>query len=270
LDNLESNSHSLRVGYPDRVDLLPLLYALQAGWAMPESPWKLELVSAAAGELGSGVLDGTLDAAFVPPLTLSRNGMRLQPLGGWGVVSEGPSQLALLLAPQRLDLMDGGDLAIQPQAHNSTAEHLLRLLLKPYYDITLNLKTPGDDGQDPQGMRLMFGDDAAREAEARPDGWIAEDMGVAWFVLSGLPTVWEILAAPRDLDERKPGARAAIEDVLQKSRQAAREQQDTLLDVASGRLGWQNDRTKEMLARRRYTLGKPEQKALARFFTLLG
>ena len=264
------DQYNLRLGYPDRADLVPIMHGLHAGWVGPESPWKLEAVSASASGLERGLTDGTLDAAFVPPLVLSQGGARLQALGGWGVACEGPSDLALLLSPQRLDLMDGSDLSLHPEAAASTAEHLLRLLLKPYYDIALNLLAPGDPGYEAKGMRLMFGDGAAREAQARPEGWFAEDMGVAWYVLTGLPTVWEILASPRDLEARKPGARAAIEDALQKSRQAAREQQSTLLDVVAQRLGWKHDRAKDFLARRRYTLGEPEQKGLARFFTLAG
>jgi predicted solute-binding protein len=261
---------NLRLGYPDRADLVPLLYPLVAGWVGPESPWRLEMVPGTPGDMERGLLDGSLDAALVPPLLLSRQGARLEALGGWGVACEGPSDLALLLAPRRLDMMDAESLSVAPMAEGSTAEHLIRLLLKPYYDITLNFLSEGGEGYSNEGARLMFGDGAAREAEKRPEGWVAEDMGVAWFVLSGLPTVWEILAAARDLERRKPGVRAALDDALTRSRRSATEQSATLLDDAANRLGWKRDRTKEMLSRRRYTVGTPEQKALARFFTLAG
>jgi len=227
-------------------------------------------VNAPPGELSAALLGGDLDAAFVPPLTLSQNGSRLEALGGWGVSSEGPSDLALLLAPQRLDLMDGGDLSIHSEAFGSTAEHLLRLFLKPYYDITLTLHAPTDPAYDPKGMRLLFGDVAAREAAKRPESWVAEDMGVAWYVLSGLPTVWEILAAPRDLEARKPGSRVALQSALERSRRSAQEQNAAILQLATDRLSAKPDRAKEILARRRYTLSEREQKALARFFTLAG
>jgi chorismate dehydratase len=230
----------------------------------------MEVVNASPGELSSALLRGELDAAFVPPLTLSQNGSRLEALGGWGVSCEGPSDLALLLAPKRLDLMDGGDLSIHAEALDSTAEHLLRLFLKPYYDIALTLNTPTDTGYDPKGMRLLFGDAAAREAAKRAEPWVAEDMGVAWYVLSGLPTVWEILAAPRDLEARKPGSREAIQSALELSRRSAQEQKAALLQLAAERLSVKSDRAREIVTRRRYTLGEREQKALAHFFTLAG
>jgi predicted solute-binding protein len=264
------DAHTLRLGYPDRADYLPLLYPLQAGWAAPDSPWKLEVVNASPGDLGGSLLEGDLDAAFVPPLTLSQNGSRLEALGGWGVSSEGPSELALLLAPQRLDLMDGADLSVHADASGSTAEHLLRLLLKPYYDIALNLHAAGDSAFDPKGMRLLLGDNAPREASSRAERWVAEDMGVAWFVLSGLPTVWEILATPRDLEARKPGARPALQAAIERSRRSAQEQSAAIVQLVGDRLALPRDRAKEFLARRRYTLSDREQKALAHFFTLVG
>mgnify|MGYP000173809862 CR=1 FL=1 len=89
--------HNLRIGYPDRANLMPLLYGLQAGWVGPPSPWKLEVTHAAPRALVAGLLEGTLDAAFVPPLSLSGGSSQLASLGGWGMASEGKGETARLL-----------------------------------------------------------------------------------------------------------------------------------------------------------------------------
>jgi predicted solute-binding protein len=266
-DNIHNNSHILRLGYHSRANLIPLLYPIEAGWVAPDSPWKLEIADAAPESLTGRVLDGSLDAAFLPPAALSRHGERLSPLGGWGLASEGKAETTILLAPQRLDLMDGGEVSISPEALSSTADHLLRLLLAPYYSITLTLRAPHDTEYNPAGARLLYGDEAAREAARLPGGWVAEDLGVAWFVLTGLPVVWEVLAMPRDLEQRKPGAVGQIQALMRNSRRTAQEQQATILAAGATRLGLDEARVKELFQRQTYTLGQPEQKALARFLT---
>lgn len=257
--------HILRLGFHDKATLLPLLYPVAAGWAGVESPWKVETVGGTPLELLNGLLEGRLDAALVTPLGVALYGNRLSPLGGWGLASEGISGMALLLSPQRLDLMDEKGAAIMPDAYGSTADHLLRLLLKPYYDIKLALRAPKDVGYDTKGIRLMYGDTAVAEARRKPKEWVAEDIGVAWFVFSGLPTVWEILAGPRDLEQRKPGAAVALQALLKQSQRTGQEQRASILAEASKRLGLEQTEVKELLARYRYTLGESEQKGMVRF-----
>lgn len=261
--------HNLRLGYWDRANLLPLVYPLKAGWVAPDSPWKLVVAHDTPGGLLSALLRGEIDAGFVPPAGVIQNGGTLAPLGGWGLASEGMTATALLIAPRRLDLMDGGDLSVTPAAAGSSAEYLVRTLLKPYYDITLSLRAEGDSGYDAKAARLTYGDEAAKQAAKLPaPGWVAEDMGVAWYVQSGLPMVWEMLATRRDLEQRKPGAAHALQEVVRRSQRSAQEQQASILDEAASRLGMKKDDVKQLFARQRYTLGPQEQKGLAGFLDL--
>ena len=201
MDTAGGDFHNLRLGYWDRANLLPLLYPLKAGWVAPDSPWKLEVMHDTPARLLGALLRGEIDVAFVPPAGVIQNSGAIAPLGGWGLASEGMTATVLLIAPQRLDLLDGGDLSVTPPAAGSSADYLVRTLLKPYYDISLSLHAEGDAAYDAKGARLMYGDDAAKQAARRPTAeWVAEDMGVAWFVQSGLPMVWEMLATPRDLE----------------------------------------------------------------------
>lgn len=261
--------HNLRLGYYDRANLLPLLYPLKAGWIAPESPWRLEVVNDTPAALLEALQDGRVDAALVPPAGVVRSGGKLAPLGGWGLASEGMTATVVLMAPQRLDLMDEADLAVTPSAAGSTAEYLVRALLKPYYDITLNLHAEGDPAYNLKGARLLYGDDAARQAAKKPGPeWVAEDMGMAAYVQLGLPMVWEMLATGRDLEARKPGAGEVLTALLKRSQRSAQEQQATILEEAGGRLGMPREQAKELLARQRFTLGQQEQKGLGSFLDL--
>lgn len=263
-----SNPRALRLGYMDRAHLLPLLYPAKMGWVGPQSPWELEVVNAAPSELLDGLLNGRLDAALLSPAAVTQHGARLMVVGGWGLASEQVSHAGILLAPQRLDLMDGGELAISPQAVDSMADYLLRMLLKPYYDINLSLRTPAHPEYNLAGARLLYGDDASLAVANKPESWVAEDMGLAWWVLTGLPTVWEMLAAPRDLQTRKPGAADALNDLMTRSLRAAHEQQSSVIDEASQRLGMKKDKVKELFSRQQYALREREQKGLARFLDM--
>ena len=263
--------HTLRLGYHNRANFAQLLYPLDAGWVGPESPWKLQLVHETHKALTAGLLEGDLDATFIPPAGAQRSGNKLAPLGGWGLACAGASETAILLAPRRIDLIDGEDVAIPPQEEGSTAEHLLRTLIAPYYGVTLNLRTEGEEGYDQAAARLMFGNEAIREGElAKAQGRVAEDLGLAWWILTGLPMVWELLCYRRDLEERKPGATAALQNSIRLSQRAATEQASSVLDATASTIGLKLDRVKELFARQTYTLGPNEQKGLATFLDMAG
>lgn len=263
--------NTIRLGYHRRANFAPLLYPLEAGWVGPASPWKLELVDGRQPELVDALLEGDLDAAFIPAMSAQKWGQKLTPLGGWGLASSGVTETALLLAPRRIDLIDGEVAAISPDVEGTTAEHLLRTLITPYYGITLKLQTRDDEGYAEAPSRLTFGNEAVREGEsAKAGGRIAEDLGLAWWVLTGLPMVWELLCNPRSLEANKPGAAAALQAILKSSQRAATEQASTVLDAAAAALALKPERVKELFARQTYTLGTNEQKGLATFLDMAG
>ncbi|MEO5951040.1 MAG: MqnA/MqnD/SBP family protein, partial [Chloroflexia bacterium] len=118
---------------------------------------------------------------------------------------------------------------------------------------------------------LMFGDGAIREGElVKAQGKVAEDIGLSWWVLTGLPMVWEILCAPRSLEDRKPGAGVVLQNVLKASQRSAVEQISTVLEATAGSLGLPVGRVKELFGRQTYVLGANEQKGLAQFLDMWG
>ena len=262
---MAGNELSLRLGYHDKANLLPLLYPIAAGWTQPESPWKVETVHLAPAAALDALLAGELDAALVSPVAAQVHGTKIAPLGGWGLATHGAVETALLLAPQRLDYLDGQIVSVTPNAAGSVVETLLKTLLTPYYGITLELRHEGEEGYDPSGTRLVYGDEAGGQ---KPEGWVAEDLGLAWWVLTGLPMVWELLCAPRDLEAAKPGATQVLSNLLKQSQRTAGENASTIQDEAMRRLNLPAARIKELFARQRFTLGQDEQRGLAHFLDL--
>ena len=60
-----------------------------------------------------------------------------------------------------------------------------------------------------------------------------DDISLAWWVMTGLPMVWELLCYRRDLEHRKPGAIEALQNLMKLSQRAASEQASSVLDVAA-------------------------------------
>ena len=266
-----SDRYTLRLGYHHRANFAPLLYPLEAGWVGLESPWRLLAVDRTHIALTESLLAGDLDAAFIPAAGAQKWGGKLAPLGGWGLACAGASETALLLAPRRIDLIDGEYAAIAPPDEGSAADHLLRTLVTPYYGITLNIVTRAEEGYDNSVARLSFGDEATRAGEsAKARGEVAEDVSLAWWILTGLPMVWEVLCARRDLEARKPGATAALQAGIRLSQRTATEQASSVLDAAATALNLKLARLKELFARQTYTLGLNEQKGLATFLDMAG
>jgi predicted solute-binding protein len=248
-----------------------LLYALEAGWVGVESPWKIELVDGRHGELEERLLEGELDAAFIPATGAQKRGKKITPLGGWGLPRAGVTETALLIAPRRIDLIDGEEVAISPGEEGTAADQLLRALITPYYGISLKLVNEGEEGYEKATSRLVFGDGAVRDGESvKAQEKVAEDIGLAWWVLTGLPMVWEVLCAPRSLEDGKQGASAALQNALKMSQRAASEQASTVVEAAAGSVGLSVGRVKELFARQTYALGANEQKGLAQFLDMVG
>lgn len=267
----DDNPGALRLGYHNRANFAPLLYPLEVGWVGPEWPWKLQTVHGVQTELTAALVEGDLDAAFIAPADAQKWGRKLAPLGGWGLACAGAAETAILLSPRRIDLIEGENVAISPLEEGTTADQLLRTLLTPYYGVTLKLCTHGDEGYDRATARLMFGNEGIREAElARAKDAVAEDLGLAWWILNGLPMVWDMLCYRRDLEERKPGATAAFQSTLRQSQRSATEQASSVLDATSQLLSLPPNRVKELFARQTYSLGPNEQKGLALFLDMAG
>lgn len=267
----QPSAQSLRLGYHNRANFAPLLYPLEAGWIAPPSPWMLQIENDTPAKLLDSLLADDLDAAFITPASAQLNGRKIAPLGGWGVAVAGAAETALFLSPSRIDLIDGGDIAITPSAEGSTADHLLRTLITPYYGVKLNLHTLDSEGYDITGPRLLFGDDAAQKgAGAASAGWAVEDISLAWWIMTGLPMVWELLCYKRNLETRKPGATEALQNLVKLSQRSASEQASTVLDVAASSTGLAPERVKVLFARQTYTLSTNEQKGLATFLDMAG
>lgn len=292
----------LRFGYTDSIHLLPLLHPLQAGWVIP-SGLRLQLVALPALDLEAGLRRGDLDGGLVEPITYARLRGSLEVMPGIGLASEGATNLVVLQSRERADTLDGARVAVDPADRDGIPGALLAVLAEPYFGLSLTLDaTPPPAGADPLPARLLAGDAAvaarrpwllyetrfspstlAAEERARDKGrplpagalapapdparaGYAEDLGAAWWVLSGAPMVWA-LGVLRSTLLDQPAVVVAAMHAFQQSITAAREQAPTVQATAAARAGIPAAAAQAIFDRQTVELGPRQQGGLAAFYT---
>ncbi|HUS16954.1 MAG TPA: MqnA/MqnD/SBP family protein [Chloroflexia bacterium] len=293
-------ANRIRFGYSDSIHLLPLLHPLQAGWVYPTGH-QLDLVALPAPELERALGAGELDGGLLDPLAYQRLRGALEVMPGIGLASDGPNGMAVLQSVTRPDDLDGQEVAVDPSAAGGVAAGLLAVLAPTYFSIAIT--TAQADPPARAGVpRLLAGDAAVRArlpwllyearfspstlaAEERalakgrplptpanpapaPDpataGW-AEDLGAAWWILSGTPMVWALGVLRRELLDQ-PETVVAIVRAFQQSRTAAQEQADTVRAAAAAQAGVPGAVVSAIFDRQTVELGASQQGGLAAFY----
>ena len=241
---------------------------------------------------------GTLDAALVAPVAYARRRARLALLPGVGLASEGPTAAAVLHSPQRADSLDGQAIQVPAPPADDAGAALLAVLLRPHYGITATLFNPavapvpagrtvggtlltGDAAITARRPWLLYdaylrsipepGAPAPRRRPtpvAAPDPAIAgytEDLGAAWWVLTGVPIVWAVGVVRQEI--ATPELLAALVAGFEAARRAATEQQPTILQAAASRVALPEAVLAALLAPQTTTLGPRELGALDAYFT---
>jgi chorismate dehydratase len=98
----------------------------------------------------------------------------------------------------------------------------------------------------------------------------AEDLGAAWWVLTGTPMVWALGVLHASLVDTAPQAVVAVVRAFQESRTAARQQADTVRAAAAQQAGISEAAVEAVFARQTVEIGAVEQGGLAAFYRHTG
>jgi chorismate dehydratase len=285
----------LRFGYTGSAHLVPLLHPLTSGWVVPPGravTWH----DLPAGPLLAELDAGTLDAALVAPVAYARRRAALALLPGVGLASEGPTAAAVLHSPQRADSLDAQAMRLPAPPTDDAGAALLAVLLRPYFGINAALLPPGATVPEGRavGAELFTGDAAIRVRRpwllydaylrtipepgaaprrrptpvAAPDPAVSgytEDLGAAWWVLTGVPLVWAVGVVRQDI--ATPDALAALGAGFEAARRAAAEQHPTILAAAAAHAQLPEAALALLLTPQTTTLGPRELGALDAYFT---
>jgi chorismate dehydratase len=188
---------------------------------------------------------------------------RLDPLGDFGIASEGAVHSVLLFARREIRRLSGAQVGLTVESSTSAA--LVRLLLEQRYALEGVRFRRGEDAGD--AARLLIGDRALRAAsEGLEDFPFVYDLGEEWHAWQALPFVfarWVVAKEVPDEDRRR------IEDTIAASLATW---EDRIADIAARRgdeVGLDEEGVHEYLLGLRYRLGPVEELALETFGTLL-
>jgi len=244
----ESDKTKWRLGVVSFLNAKPLVAGLDADQ-------EIELVFDVPSRLPRLLDDGQVDAALVPVIDLVQKGR------GWQIVSDacigGDGETLTVRVFSRRLPETIRTLHVDGDSHTSVV--LARIVWQELYGVRLDVK-PFDSDVSPDDCEavLLIGDKVVSHSLIHFD--IETDLGSAWKPLTGMPFVFAVWAAPRDMEVGQLArilSNARNEGVATAAMIAA--------DFGPG-MGWPVTlATRYLTTRLKFTLGERQRHGMARF-----
>lgn len=237
---------------PLRVGRVGYLNTFPVEWALTRhlDPALAVEVTGVPTSLNAMLCAGEVDVANVSSIEYGRHAEQYVLLPSLCVGSDGAVDSVQLIT--ELAIEEVRTVAATSQSASSVA--LLRTLL-PGVEIL------GED--DEADARLLIGNDALHSAFHDPTPH--HDLGELWRARTGLPMVFAVWAARRDLD---PGALLRLDQALAAAVEDARTHAADVARDASARYAYPAGYLARYFERLRYRFGRREREGLLRFFQL--
>ncbi len=256
----------MRLGRIPWINAAPVNAAMDRGLVPPPAT----VVSATAAELNDLLAAGELDLSVVSAVEYARNADAYHLLPDLAISSDGPVHSVALFSRRPLAELDGA--TVLRTASSRTSVLLLELLCRHVWGIAPRFATaraePGDLAALealPHDAVLVIGD-AALHLRASGRYPVFEDLGAAWKRWTGLPFVFAVWAARRDVP--RPEALALHEHLLA-SRAWGVEHLDLLAAEAAERTGIPRVTVRAYLGNLDYELSDRHLAGLTTFFQRL-
>lgn len=220
-----------------------------------------QMISGSPRELGEVAERGEVDAGPLALVDFWRLSSLFEPLGPWGISSEGFSGSVILFSKRPLKDLAGCFIGISEETSTSAA--LLRILLESRYGIQANLRRGFAKSDD---AHLIIGDEAflrCQKREANHDFPLMIDLGEEWHSWRSLPFVFAQWVVRKDLPE---SSKKRIIGALESSLRQCRLQGLARAFAQKSRIS--EEHVFRYLSGFRYTFTKEEQKAMEAFHDL--
>ncbi|MCL5961107.1 MAG: menaquinone biosynthesis protein [Chloroflexi bacterium] len=253
---------TLRLGEVSYINVLPVYYPFEAGWIhLP-----VELVRGTPAQLNEWLENEEIDLGSVSSIAYARNHQSLMLLPDLSIACEGSVGSVLLFSKERIDLLDGKRIALTKSS--ATAAALLKVLCQHYYAIKVEFIEMAPDLSsmlEAADACLLIGDDALRAAK-RAEGLVVEDLGKAWWILTGLPMVFGVWAVRRETANRSSGELQELVKAFREAKRLGKENLSTIIDVAASRTGLTVEELQAYYPLQKYELGPSYQRGLLSFY----
>ena len=226
-----------RIGY---VNMAPVFYRLDA---------EVEELVGVPTDLNRALLAGECDLAPISSIEYARNADRLRLLPRLCVSTEGAVDSIQLITRKPLEQVRS--VAVTPESATSVV--LTKVLLPEAEHVPL-----GEEAE----ATLLIGDAALKSAFEDPTPH--HDLGRLWLERTGLPMVFAVWAAPKDV---RAGL-GELEEALVASVRLARAEPERLAHEASERYGYPAGFLARYFEKLRYSFGPRERAGLLTFLEL--
>jgi len=229
-----TGARPLRLGRIPWINCFPVYGAMDRGVVAPPA----ELITGTAAELNDLLAAGELDASVVSAVEYARNAAAYHLLPDLAISCDGPVHSVALFSKRPVHELDGA--TVLRTASSRTSVLLLELLCRHRWRIKPKFATVRAESSDlgalagfPHEAVLVIGD-ACLVLAAQSAYPYLTDLGLAWKEWTGLPFVFAVWAARRELDHQ---AARTVHRALLESRQWGLEHLDELADAAATATG---------------------------------
>jgi chorismate dehydratase len=249
----------LRVGRISALNMFPVYHHLETAHLPGVS-----FTDGLPALLNAGVLSGRLDVSAMSSIEYARHAhdLALMPVGC--IACEGAVDSIRLLCPVPPHRVTA--VAVTP--HSASSVTLLRVLLGP----DVPFRVMASDAEAPaalaRGEAVLLIADAALTAHRDRLAPYSVDLGEAWKQRTGLPMVFAVWAARRDVARTRPDALEALGHEITEARAAFLADPGAVATAAARRFPFDREFITGYLSRLRYAFGDAERAGLARFLEM--
>lgn len=256
----------MRVGRIGYVNCYPVYQAIDRGLVRCPGTF----VTGTPAELNNLLAAGELDVSVVSAVEYARNASAYYLLPDLAVSCDGPVRSVALFSRREVRELDGATILVS--ASSRTSVHLVELLCQEYWHVTPRLVEARAEERDldtladlPHDAVLVIGDAALILANRRSYPF-RYDLGAAWKAWTGLPFVFAVWAARRDVDRSES---AAVHHALLASRQWGLAHLDELARTATAATNIGLQECRDYLSGLDYALTYRHLEGLTGFFRRL-
>lgn len=252
-----------RIGY---INCHPVYGAIDRGIVTVDA----ELVTGTPTELNGLLAAGELDSSVVSAVEYARNVDAYNLLPDLAVSCDGPVRSVALFSKRAVQDLDGATVLVS--ASSRTSIHLLDLLCGEVWQVQPKFVEARTEAEDIEGLgalpheAVMVIGDAALLLAARGTYRYRYDLGEAWKAWTGLPFVFAVWAARREVDHARVGA---VHRALLASRDWGLSHLDRLAQEAARETGISLAACTEYLSGLDYALSYRHLEGLTSFFRRL-
>jgi chorismate dehydratase len=226
------------------------------------------LVPGTPAQLNEWLRTGQIDLGPVSSIAYARNHQSLVLLPDLSIAAEGEVGSVLLFSKDRIDRVDGHKIALTTSSAAGAA--LVKVLCQYYYHIKaqfVEMAPDLDSMLQEASACLLIGDDALR-ARRKAQNLVVEDLGKAWWVLTGLPMVFAVWAVRREVAESNAEELKALVSTLREARRMGQENLPTVIEAAKPRTGLTEEELRNYYTLQKYDLGPRFRKGLLSYYNL--